>query len=433
MRPSTMPRSCAPFAASGSGRSCASAPTTSSATAPWKRSPPTCRGWPTPPCEVALATAQRTVSRRFGRPTMPGGKPARCVVLAFGKHGGEELNYSSDIDLMFVFDEEGSTADAGRLTATLSIGNDEFFARSASEVIRLAVGPHRRGQAYRVDLRLRPEGQRGPLARSLASTLVLLRHPGPHLGTPGPDQGPPRGRRPRAGPTLPPGHRAVRLSQISHLRRDQRDQGGQAAHRAKEQGPLGPAAVPAESAPRPDEVKTGQGGIRDIEFTIQFLQLLNGGDLPEVRQRNTLLAMASPGTGRLPDRSGISRPGRQPIAFCARPSTGLQLLFDLQTHQLPAGEEELNKLACGWATAQTGRQGDRETRRQEKSPRSGRRKPSGEPQSECLRPTASSTLSACLRFLATTATRPSRPGSILDHLLHQTFAGEPNRRNRSPT
>src|SRR5437588_6693056 len=59
--------------------------------------------------EVALATALRQVSNRFGEPYQTSGQPARCVILAFGKHGGEELNYSSDIDLMFLYDDEGAT------------------------------------------------------------------------------------------------------------------------------------------------------------------------------------------------------------------------------------------------------------------------------------------------------------------------------------
>src|SRR5262249_41951393 len=96
------------------------------------------------------------------------GQPARCTILAFGKLGGKELNYSSDIDLMFVYDEEGSTR-GNRVT---SLGNDEFFGRVLTEVVRLLSAHTEQGQAYRVDLRLRPEGDRGPLARSLASTLA---------------------------------------------------------------------------------------------------------------------------------------------------------------------------------------------------------------------------------------------------------------------
>src|SRR5207237_755017 len=101
--------------------------------------------------------------RRTPRPAA--GDPARGVVLAFGKLGGEELNYSSDIDLMFVYDAEGETR--GRRP----IGNEDFFGRVVTELVRLLSAFTDRGQAYRVDLRLRPEGQRGPLARTLAATL----------------------------------------------------------------------------------------------------------------------------------------------------------------------------------------------------------------------------------------------------------------------
>src|SRR5262249_35109994 len=117
--------------------------------------------------EVGLATALGRLSERFGQPFTHSGQPARCVILAFGKHGGQELNYSSDIDLMFLYDEEGAT----RGRRVTSIENAEFFGRVTSEVVRLLSAHTDRGQAYRVDLRLRPEGQRGPLARSLTSTL----------------------------------------------------------------------------------------------------------------------------------------------------------------------------------------------------------------------------------------------------------------------
>ena len=118
--------------------------------------------------EVALETALTNISRRFGEPFTNADEPARCVILGFGKLGGKELNYSSDIDLMFLYDEEGETK-GPHVTA---LSNDDYFARVCSEVVRLLSANTDRGQAYRVDLRLRPEGQRGPLARSLASTLA---------------------------------------------------------------------------------------------------------------------------------------------------------------------------------------------------------------------------------------------------------------------
>src|SRR5262249_31526064 len=118
--------------------------------------------------EVALNTALRTITNRFGEPFTKHDQPARCVILAFGKHGGKELNYSSDIDLMFLYDEEG----ANRGNRIDSVRNDERFARVVAQVDRLLSQHTEQGQAYRVDLRLRPEGKRGPLARSLASALA---------------------------------------------------------------------------------------------------------------------------------------------------------------------------------------------------------------------------------------------------------------------
>src|SRR4029077_16998634 len=92
------------------------------------------------------------------------------------------------------------------------------------------------------------------------------------------------------------------------------------------------------------EVKTGHGGIRDIEFSIQFLQLLNGGDIPALRQRNTLQAMlALEKAGCLSDQE--YRVLSDAYSFLRKTEHRLQLLFDLQTHQLPTDPEELHKLA----------------------------------------------------------------------------------------
>src|SRR5262249_18790147 len=87
--------------------------------------------------EVALATALRTLGNRFGQPHTGAGLPARCVILAFGKHGGEELNYSSDLDLMFVYDEEGST----RGRRGISIDNGEFYAPGLRQALPPPAAP----------------------------------------------------------------------------------------------------------------------------------------------------------------------------------------------------------------------------------------------------------------------------------------------------
>jgi [glutamine synthetase] adenylyltransferase / [glutamine synthetase]-adenylyl-L-tyrosine phosphorylase len=320
--------------------------------------------------EVALATALRTVGKRFGQPCDGAGQPVPCVVLALGKHGGEELNYSSDIDLMFVYAEEGGT----RGKRVTSVGNDDFFGRVVTEVVRLLAAHTDRGQAYRVDLRLRPEGQRGPLARSLASTLAYY----DSMGRTWERQALIKVR-PVAGDTEL-GRRFLQavepfvyrkyltfaeINEIKALKR----QIEQKASRA---------------GVSDTEVKTGRGGIRDIEFTIQFLQLLNGHDLPEVRQRNTLLALqALEGAGCLTDQE--YRVLDDAYRFLRKTEHRLQLLFDLQTHRLPGGEDELRKLAL-----RMGYSGPA---------------PAG-------------------AFLADYQSKAEPTRRILDHLLHQTFAGE---------
>ena len=166
--------------------------------------------------EAALAVSLRHVAQRFGEPFTTAGKPARCAILAFGKHGGEELNYSSDIDLMFLYDEEGES----RGKRVGAIDNQEFFGRVVTEVVRLLSAHSDQGQAYRIDLRLRPEGHRGPLARSPGQHPIVLRHAWPNLGAPSAHQAAAGRGRSRVGQGVSPGHRAVCLSQVPWLRRD---------------------------------------------------------------------------------------------------------------------------------------------------------------------------------------------------------------------
>jgi glutamate-ammonia-ligase adenylyltransferase len=246
-------------------------------------------------------------------------------VLGFGKLGGEELNYSSDIDLMVLYNEEGATR--GRL----SLGLEEFYGRVTTEVVRL-LSTH--PQAYRIDLRLRPEGQRGPLARSLGSTLSYY----DTLGRTWERQALIKVR-PVAG-DLALGQEFLRaiepyvyrkylsFAEINEIK---------ALKRKIERK----TSIAGDSD---IEVKTGHGGIRDVEFTIQFLQLLNGGDLPEVRQRNTIKAIHALEDAECltPDESHLLE---STYRFLRKVEHRLQLMFDLQTHRLPEREDELARLA----------------------------------------------------------------------------------------
>jgi glutamate-ammonia-ligase adenylyltransferase len=350
--------------------------------------------------EVALATARRSLARRFGNPQTPDGQPARCAVLAFGKLGGEELNYSSDIDLMFVYDEDGQT----RGPRGSGIANEEFFGRVVGEVVRLLSAHTDRGLAFRVDLRLRPEGQRGPLARSLASTLSYY----DTLGRTWERQALIKLRAvagdrelgQRFSEEIEPFvyRKYLTFAEINEIK---------ATKRRIEQR-AGAAGITAA------EVKSGRGGIRDIEFTIQFLQLLNGGDLPAVRGRNTLVALhALEAAGCLTDQE--YRVLDDAYRFLRKTEHRLQLLFDLQTHKLPDDDEAVRTLALRMGYAPRVAPADRRGPRRARSPLDD-----APPQSPRERDPADAL--AEFRRDYREKTEPTR--RILDHLLHATFAEE---------
>jgi glutamate-ammonia-ligase adenylyltransferase len=364
---------------------------------------------------VAWETALKATAYRFGEPQTGGGKPARAAVLAFGKLGGAELNYSSDIDLMLVYDEEGGT------TGRRSIGNDEFFARAASELIRLLSAHTDRGPAFRVDFRLRPEGQRGPLARSLASTLAYY----DNLGRTWERQALIKVRPITGDADLGAEFidavqpfvykRFLSFAEINEIKAMKR----KIEHQAQRGGGA-------------REVKTGPGGIRDVEFAIQFLQLLNGGDLPAVRKRDTLGALqALEAAGCLTDAEyrGLDDAYR----FLRKVEHRLQLLFDLQTHRLPEHVDELRKLAlrmgysttadCGTRSAELEDRSASRVPRPELSPQ--RHSPLDEPSLAPTLDTRDLLIDPLDRFLHDFNDKTRLNRTILDHLLHQTFADSP--------
>lgn len=278
--------------------------------------------------EGALRAAGRTLGRQQGTPLRPDGCPARFTILGMGKLGGLELNYSSDIDLIYLYDEDGRT-DGHR-----SIGNGEFFDALAREITRLMTEPTDLGAAWRVDLRLRPEGARGKMCPSMVQALGYYDL---------------RGRtwerqafikaRPVAGSLafgqelldqLAPWiyRRYLSRADISGIKALKRR-----IERQSHRGGMNTR-----------DVKIGRGGIRDIEFVIQFLQLLNGADLLELRAGNTLDAIVQlEKVGCLSDLERSILEGN--YRFLRRIEHLLQIMFDLQTHTLPSQREELRKLA----------------------------------------------------------------------------------------
>jgi len=278
--------------------------------------------------EAALRAARNKLQQRRGIPLGPDGQASRFVVLGMGKLGGMELNYSSDIDLILLYDGDGKT-DGRR-----PIANSEFFGLLAREIVRLLTETTELGSVYRVDLRLRPEGRRGPIVQSIQSALNYYDN---------------RGRtwerqayikaRPVAG-DLELGRQFLdRLSSWIYRRYlGQADISGiKALKRRIEQRTHDVGADQRN-------VKTGHGGIRDVEFVIQFLQLLNGADLPRIRTGNTMKAIV-----RLEQAGCLSDLERTLLkdnySFLRKIEHRLQIMFDLQTHLLPEDRDELRKLA----------------------------------------------------------------------------------------
>ncbi len=345
--------------------------------------------------EGALQWALQQVANRLGEPRTSSGRPAQCVIFGFGKLGGKELNYSSDVDIMLVYDEEGSTH--GKRNP---VSNDQFFARVLSEVVRLLSLHTEHGQAYRVDLRLRPEGHRGPLVRSLVSTLSYY----DTLGRTWERQALIKVR-PVAG-DLKFGEECLTLiepfvyrkylsfAEINEIKALKR--------RIETRTRLEGTTL--------SEVKTGLGGIRDVEFTIQFLQLLNGGDLAAVRQTNTLRAL------RDLDETGCLTHQEWQILdstyrFLRKIEHRLQLMYDLQTHRMPDDETELRRLALsvGYQISQESKDESEET-----SP--------NVPSSDLAWETSSDPVVAA--FLKEYREKTTLNRKILDHLMHEAFLSD---------
>jgi glutamate-ammonia-ligase adenylyltransferase len=321
--------------------------------------------------EAAVTAARHKLMQRrpSGQSTLPDG--ARFVVFALGKLGGEELNYSSDIDLMFLWDA-GPNVDPARIQSYT-----EIFDRLAREILRLLSESTPLGVGYRVDMRLRPEGQSGGMTSSLESAL----HYYDTAGRTWERQAFVKAR-PIAG-DLSLGREFLKQLEPWIYRRylSRADISGiQALKRRIEQRTIREGADTRN-------VKTGHGGIRDVEFVIQFLQLLNGGDLPALRTGNTLEAIA-----RLEQCGCLTHQERtildENYAFLRKIEHRLQIMFDLQTHLLPCDPAELRKVAI----------------------RMGYRDEGDSP--------------ALAAFQADYAAKTELNRKILDHLLHDAFPGE---------
>ncbi len=284
--------------------------------------------------EVTCRRIRDELTGKHGAPRCSGPDDAPqasgFAVLSLGKLGGKELNYSSDIDLMFLYGGAGQTDGAVR------IENHEFFRKLASRCLELLGAYGAEGRCYRVDLRLRPEGRLGDICISLDAARKYYR-------------------------------KRARDWELQMLIKARVSAGDRALGRELLESAepriysttLDFSAVESMSATRERiseklaartgwqagfDIKLARGGIRDIEFLVQCLQRLHGGREPWVRQGGSMLALF-----RLRDKDLLSDAEYSRLAsayqFLRILEHRLQCLDDRQTHTLPSNPEDLEVLA----------------------------------------------------------------------------------------
>ena len=276
---------------------------------------------------ATLDVVQRGFVARFGRPRSADGEAQSLVVLGMGKLGGLELNFSSDIDLIFAFPESGQT-DGPKV-----VDNTQYFTRVGQRLIKLLHEPTGDGFVFRVDMRLRPFGNSGPLALSYDALETYYLTQGREWE---------RYAMIKARPVAGDEAAAAQLNALLRpfVFRRYLDYGAFESLRELK------AMIAAQVARKGmrDNVKLGPGGIREIEFIGQAFQLVRGGREPELQIRGIRSVLASLGeAGYLPASDVVEL--RAAYDFLRRVENRLQMVADQQTHSLPDDDEGRARLA----------------------------------------------------------------------------------------
>ncbi len=318
--------------------------------------------------ELSLGYALRHLSQwleaQHGTP-MANGKRQALIVVGMGKLGGRELNVSSDIDLIFVYPEEGDTVCSAAAPGTGAgprlLSNHEYFTRLGRKLINALADITEDGQVFRVDMRLRPNGDAGPLACSLdalenyflaegreweryawiKARVVATSGDSSALATSSNASGD-AGVFATSG-SAEDGELARQLGAVARpfVFRKYLDFGAFAAMRSLH------AQIRAEVARRDlaEHIKLGPGGIREIEFIAQAFQLIRGGRDAELQVRPTLKVLALlQQKGLLPAQAVAELAAA--YDFLRRLEHRLQYLDDAQTHALPADSDDQARVAA---------------------------------------------------------------------------------------
>ena len=260
------------------------------------------------------------------------GRGSGLVVLGMGKLGGRELNYSSDVDLMVLYEPDTAAYHADRAGA--------LYVRIARDLVKLLEERTADGYVFRTDLRLRPDPAATPLAVSIPAAITYYESLGQNWE---------RAAMIKARPVA--ADRAAGEAFLREIRpfvwRRHLDFAAIAdIHSIKRQIHTHKATRGAHATVQlaGHDVKLGRGGIREIEFTVQVLQLIWGGRDPQLRDPTTLGALAAlVGTDRLDRRAAADL--ADAYVFLRGVEHRLQMVADRQTHRLPEDEEGLARIA----------------------------------------------------------------------------------------
>ena len=292
--------------------------------------------------EHALRLARQELDNRFGQPLVTDEKgrsvPAEFCIVSLGKLGSKELNYSSDIDLLFIYSAEGKTSGSGYAG---TVTNREYFSKLSETIVKLVGRQGGEGAAYRVDMRLRPRGRVAPLAISLADAVRYYK-----------EESAPWERqvliRSRASAGSPEIFKRF-YSRIENTVFDQNDTVENALSNVR----ASKYKIDVEHRSKDGfNVKLGVGGIREIEFIAQALQLAYGGRDRWLRCPHTLICLS-----RLADRGHIRKSELTQLfdayAFLRGTEHVLQMENGLQTHTLPLDQSRRQLVAAklGFAEA----------------------------------------------------------------------------------
>jgi [glutamine synthetase] adenylyltransferase / [glutamine synthetase]-adenylyl-L-tyrosine phosphorylase len=298
--------------------------------------------------DLACTDSAKTLNAVHGAPITLQGTVAQLCIVGMGKLGARELNVSSDIDLIYVYDQDGETA--GDAAGRGRISNQEYFGKQVKAMYALVGDITEHGFVFRVDLALRPNGNSGPSVVSLSALEEYFYTQGREwerfawLKS--------RVVAPAQAITSPCAQsllnvvvpfvfrRYLDYSVYDSLRILHRQIREHAARRS------------AGHPERNNDVKLSRGGIREIEFTVQLLQVVRGGHYPELRTRPTLSALQRLVTAGLmsePTADGLAKA----YVFLRRVEHRIQYLDDQQTHMLPTEDTDLAWVAQTMGFAQS--------------------------------------------------------------------------------